>query len=162
MVRPRVALASCILAATIACGERRDSSRSASREAAPGAVRPTSVAESTATARDEWSVSEVVRRLQEAGLVVSDSGEPARRAGIGAGHLLHVSGGALELYLYPTVAARRSASAAIDTVAHRLPSVESPRFIFSGNLIAVLTTPRDVVAERVENVLTSRHNGSGR
>ncbi len=159
---PRGRRASVLLlfvAVTAACGERPGTTRASSHDAAPASARATEVTERAAPGGDAWDLPEVVRRLQEAGLVVSDSGESAHRDAIGAGQLLHVSGGALELYFYPTPTARRRASDAIDTVAHRLPSIETPHFIFSGNLIAVLTTPKEALAERVENVLTARHNG---
>jgi hypothetical protein len=111
-----------------------------------------------ATARDEWNKAEVVKRLTEAGLVVTDSARKARRPGIHVpGELLQVSGSNLELYLYPSAAARQRESAALDTATHGLPSISAPRYIFSGNLIAVQVTPSDRLAEQVENVLMARH-----
>ena len=102
----------------------------------------------------------MVKRLTEAGLVVVDSGRKARRAGLHVeGQLLRVSGSDLEIYLYPNTAARQRESAALDTTTHGLPSAKQPRYIFSGNLIAVHVTPSDRLAERVENALTARHTG---
>lgn len=153
-----------LFAALVGCGSR-ERAGGATPAAASSASRGDSMrmaqhAESVATARDEWNVAEVVRRLEEAGLVVTDSGRSARRAGVEpAGHVLTVSGGTLELYLYPSSQARARASAVLDTATHGLPSIQAPRWIFSGNLIAVLTTPRDLLAERVENVLLARHGG---
>jgi hypothetical protein len=118
-------------------------------------------AESVAAARDEWNRAEVVKRLTEAGLVVVDSGRKVRRAGLHVeGRLLRVSGSDLELYLYPNAAARQRESAALDTTMHGLPSAKQPRYIFSGNLVAVHVTPSDRLAERVENSLTARHTGA--
>ena len=138
----------------------------AGRDSAHGAfardsARASAAAESVATARDEWNKAEVVKRLTEAGLVVVDSARKARRPGLHVqGELLRVSGSDLELYLYPSAAARQRESAAVDTATHGMPSVTQPRYIFSGNLIAVHITPSDRLAERVENVLTARHTGA--
>jgi hypothetical protein len=40
------------------------------------------------------------------------------------------------------------------------PSAQRPRYIISGNLIAIHVTPKEALAERVENVLTARHAGA--
>ena len=162
MRRGRRSIALVLIGAALACGERHGAKAPAQGGTTTAATAPSaSAAESVAAARDEWNVAEVVRRLEEAGLVVSDSGQAARRDRLGAGHLLHVSGGTLELYFYSGTDARRHAEQGIDTTTHGLPSISTPRYIFSGNLIAVLTTPKDALAERVENVLTARHNGGG-
>ncbi|HXY30395.1 MAG TPA: hypothetical protein VEI06_06770 [Gemmatimonadaceae bacterium] len=120
-------------------------------------------AESVAVARDVWNVAEVTKRLTEAGLVVTDSARTSRRPGIGVeGHVLDVSGGRLELYVYPDADARRRESTSLDTTVVGLPALDRPRFIISGNLIAVLVTPKDILAERVELALTARHTGGAR
>ena len=41
-----------------------------------------------------------------------------------------------------------------------VPNAQRPRYIESGNLVAIHVSPRDVLAERVENVLTARHAGA--
>lgn len=106
-----------------------------------------------------WSVQEVVRRLTDAGLVVVDSAQTARHEPLTvSAHVLHVSGGTLELYLYPGAAARERESAKLDTTQVGLPSIYSARYIESGNLIAVLHTPSDRTAERVTNVLEGWHS----
>jgi hypothetical protein len=158
--RSATVLAFLVGAALAACGggggapARRDTAHVAS---ARDSAR-TSAAESVATARDEWNKAEVVKRLTEAGLVVADSARKARRPGLQIeGELLQVSGSDLELYLYPSAAARQRESAGLDTATHGLPSVKAPRYIFSGNLIAVHVTPSDRLAERVENALMARH-----
>jgi hypothetical protein len=141
----------------------RGSERPRAPRAAPSAdsLQRATSAESIATARDLWNKDEVEKRLREAGLVVADSGLTAHRAGLHVpGVRLAVSGSDLELYFYPDAAARRKDSAALDTTGTGLPSIRKPRFIFSGNLIAVHTTAKDLLAERVENVLTARHTGS--
>ena len=103
-----------------------------------------------------------MKRLGEAGLVIADSGRAAHHAGIDVeGALLTVSGSPLELYIFPTAAARAKGSTALDTTsAPTTPPAQRPRYIISGNLIAIQVTPREVLAERVENVLTARHAGA--
>jgi len=107
-----------------------------------------------------WSKSEVVERLTEAGFVVTDSGQSANHEKLRVtGSLLHLGRGELQIYLYPDVAARKRDAAGLDTALRGFPRLDRPRYIESGNLIAILKTPSDRTAERVENVLTSRHAG---
>jgi hypothetical protein len=118
------------------------------------------VAENAAVGRDLWNKAEVVRRLEEAGLVVTDSGKKARNPALKAeGEELGVSGGQLEIYIYPDDAARERDAAGLDTTRKGLPSIYDPKYIVSGNMIAILHTPKDRLAERVKLVLTSRHGG---
>jgi hypothetical protein len=117
-------------------------------------------AESAAVARDLWNKAEVVRRLEEAGLVVSDSGKKAHNPSLKLeGEELGVSGGQLEVYVYPDDATRERDGAKLDTTTKGLPSIYDPKYIISGNLIAILHTPKDRLAERVRLVLMSRHGG---
>ncbi len=140
----------------------------APRDAAPPKIpaadsaRGASAEEARAAVSDEWNKAEVMKRLKEAGLVVTDSGRSVTHAGLhAAGVLLTVSGSTLELYIYPSAEARKRDSAALDTLsAPTLPAAERPRYIVSGNLVAIHFTPKDVIAERVENVLTARHAGA--
>jgi hypothetical protein len=118
--------------------------------------------EDRAAKTDEWNRAEIVKRLGEAGLVIADSGRVAHHAGIEIeGALITVSGSPLELYIFPSAAARAKGSAALDTMPNPAqPPGQRPRYIIAGNLIAILVTPKDVLAERVENVLTARHAGA--
>ena len=111
---------------------------------------------------DEWNRAEIVKRLGEAGLVVTDSGRTAHHAGIDIeGALLTVSGSPLELYIYPSAADRRTHSASLDTIPDPAqPPGQRPRYIISGNLIGIHVTSKEALAERVENVLTARHAGA--
>jgi len=111
---------------------------------------------------DEWNRAEIVKRLGEAGLVVEDSARVVHHPGIDIeGALLTVSGSPLELYIFPTAAARAKGSTALDSTPNPAqPAGQRPRYIISGNLIAIQVTPREVLAERVENVLTARHAGA--
>ena len=118
--------------------------------------------ENRAAQTDEWNRAEVVKRLGEAGLVVTDSGHVVHRAGLTPqGDLIDVSGSTLELYIYPTAAARKQDAAKLDTMPNAtMPPAQRPHFIISGNLIAIHVTPKEALAERVENVLTARHAGA--
>jgi hypothetical protein len=117
-------------------------------------------AESAAVASDLWNKAEVVRRLEEAGLVVTDSRKKAHNSSLKLeGEELGVSGGQLEIYVYPDEAAREGGGAGLDTTRKGLPSIYDPKYIISGNLIAILHTPKDRLAERVRLVLMSRHGG---
>ena len=118
--------------------------------------------ENRAVQTDEWNRAEVVKRLGEAGLVVTDSNHVAHHQGLTReGNLLDVSGSTLELYIYPTGAARKQDAAKLDTVPDpTTPPAKRPRYIISGNLIAIHVTPKEALAERVENVLTARHAGA--
>jgi hypothetical protein len=120
------------------------------------------VEENLAAATDEWNRAEIVKRLGEAGLVVTDSGRVVHHAGVKlAGDLLDVSGSPLEIYVYSSAEARKKDSATLDTMPNPAqPPGKRPRYIISGNLIAIHVTPREVLAERVENVLTARHAGA--
>ena len=110
---------------------------------------------------NEWTRAEVVKRLNEAGLVVSDSNRSVRHVGITVpGFLLDVSDSPLEVYLFPTAAAREKGTKALDTLPPAVPNANRPHYIESGNLVAIHVSPRDVLAERVENVLTARHAGA--
>ena len=154
--------------AVAACGGEKDgAARPSSGTGAAGIAgdatdssQAAAAAESLAVVRDMWNKSEVVRRLEEAGLVVTDSGKKAHQPALHVeGDRLRVSGGDLQIYLYPDAGAREKDLAGLDTTSHGLPNVNNPRYIISGNLIAILHTPRDRLAERVELVLTSRHGG---
>lgn len=115
--------------------------------------------ESLAARTDEWNRAEIVKRLGEAGLVVIDSAREVHHAGLSlAGDLLSVSASPLEIYVYPTAAARANDAAKLDTMPNpRQPPARRPRYIISGNLIAIHMTPKEALAERVENVFTARH-----
>jgi hypothetical protein len=135
------------------------------RHAGPDSAVTSAIAKAEqdrAAKTDEWNRAEIVKRLGEAGLVVEDSGRVAHHRGIDIeGALLTVSGSPLELYIYPTAADRKKSSAALDTtMAATIPPAQRPRYIISGNLIAIHVTPKEALAERVENVLTARHAGT--
>jgi hypothetical protein len=151
-----------VLAAVAGCGDGGGKDNGAV-PAAHGATHPGAAgvpgASTAQPGRAGWSVQEVVRRLTDAGLVVVDSAQTARHEPLTvSAHVLYVSGGTLELYLYPGAAARERESAKLDTTQVGLPSIYSARYIESGNLFAILHTPSDRTAERVTNVLEGWHS----
>jgi ParB-like chromosome segregation protein Spo0J len=157
MKRRAIALATALFA--FACS-RHDAPppKVASADSAVAAKAGASLAEQT----DEWNRAEIVKRLSEAGLVVVDSARAVHHAGLQlAGDLLEVSGSPLEIYIYPTAEGRKKESPALDTMPNPAqPPAQRPRYIISGNLIAIHVTPKEALAERVENVLTARHAGA--
>ncbi len=156
-----------LAASVAACGGKEGSAAHPGSRAAAGggadagAASPGAVtAEKAAITRDVWNKAEVVRRLEEAGLVVTDSGKKVHNAALKLeGEELGVSGGQLEIYVYPDDAARERDAAGLDTTRKGLPSIYDPKYIISGNLVAILHTPKDRLAERVRLVLLSRHGG---
>lgn len=166
--RGALALAALALGVMACGGDGGDAARqggsggAASSDASGSAANTSSAAAAgnAAVAGGEWNKDEVVRRLEEAGLVVSDSGKKAHNPSLKLeGEELGVSGGQLEIYVYPDDAARERAAAGLDTTRKGLPSIYDPKYIISGNMIAILHTPKDRLAERVRLVLTSRHGG---
>jgi hypothetical protein len=148
-----------LFALTIACSNHE--TPAAKRAASPDSARTASAEVARAAETDEWTRAEVEKRLGEAGLVVVDSNRVVHHPGISApGFLLEVSGSPLELYLFPTAADRKRLTASMDTMPPAAPNAQRPRYIVSGNLVAIHVSPRDVLAERVENVLTARHAGA--
>lgn len=148
------------LALVLACTDQPDTPEPASSPS----TTPIGAADAPADSLDRWTKSEVIKRLAEAGLVVSDSGSvepfpPLRNSG----DRLLVSGSELRIYLYEDATRRASASAALDTTTPDLGYAtewrKRPRVILVNNLIALHFTPNDRLAERVDNVLRARHLG---
>ena len=143
--------------AMVACGHG-DAASSRSATASPPRSTPASPIDSAAAARDAWSVPEVMRRVREAGLGITDSGQTVHRPALHeVGHVLHLGQGTLTVYIYPGRGARTRDAAGLDTAVHGLPTLDTPHYIVSGNLVAVLVTPNDATVERVTNALTARH-----
>ena len=167
-------LAALAVLGTVACGgevARQESDTTAhSTGDAPSAnidsIAAVQRAESLATALGVWNASEVVSRLEAAGLVVRDLDRPVTAPGFGMnGTTLAVSGGELVVVLYPSARERIAVTAALDSATAApsgtttSPWARAPRLITSGNLAAVLLTDREQLAERVRNVLSARHAG---
>ncbi|HEX6966387.1 MAG TPA: hypothetical protein VF166_11345 [Gemmatimonadaceae bacterium] len=126
-------------------------------------ARAAMVAESIATARDQWNAAEIAKRLTEAGLVVSNEKKTVHYPGLQhPGELLDVSGNELQIYVYDDQASRRRDTKDLDTTsagAAGLGVPLRPHFIITNNLVALLFTQRGELAERVENALMARHLG---
>ena len=123
-------------------------------------------AESTAAVLDEWNKAEVIKRLSEAGLVVSDRKEGIRHSFLSVpGELLGVSESELQLFIYPSIALREADSRKLEP-ARAAPRDEMvswqqpPHLIVSGKLLAIHLTHSEHLAERVADVLTARHTGA--
>lgn len=162
--RPRAgwgvaAIAAALVACRGAAPPRAADAESGASAASGAPAVPLDAADSAGlTASDAWSVNEVARRLREAGLAVRDSGETIHLDGLSAaGRLLHVGRGTLAVFVYSGRGARARDGAGLDTTLHGLPTLDTPHYIESGNLIAVLHTPDDATVERVTNALTARH-----
>lgn len=99
-----------------------------------------------------------MRRVREAGLAMIDSGQTVHRPDLHeVGHVLHLGRGTLTVFIYSGRGARTRDAAGLDTTLHGLPTLATPHYILSGNLIAILVTPNDATVERVTNALTARH-----
>lgn len=152
---------SAILLSLLALACSAHDSPAAKRAPSPDSARTAGAEVARAAHTDEWTRAEVVKRLDEAGLVVVDSGRTMHHAGITVpGFLLEVSGSPLEVYLFTTAADRTRQTSMLDTMPPSVPNANRPRYIVSGNLVAIHVSPRDVLAERVANVLTARHAGA--
>ncbi|HET7564904.1 MAG TPA: hypothetical protein VFJ96_07910, partial [Gemmatimonadaceae bacterium] len=161
------------LALAVACtshenGESSARTPSVSTPATPGLPHPPSdsaraaiVAESIATARDQWNAAEIAKRLTEAGLVVTDKKKTVHYPGLQQpGELLDVSGNEMQIYVYDDEDARRRDSKNLDTTnagTAALGAPLRPHFIITNNLVALLFTQRGALAERVDNALMARH-----
>ncbi len=157
-------LSAAIVAAACGGGAERgaaDTAASATATGASGAAVATPAPADTCPKYGLWQRCSVEDRLERAGFVLDTAPEPARRAWFATpGVTYRFPNGELEVYIYPTVAARRVASAALDS-ARAAPRGENagyrwpPTLILSGNLLAVLSTPNARLAERVQLALTA-------
>jgi len=146
--------------AVVACGHSEGSSSRAGNTPPQTGIPATAIepADSVALARDAWSVPEVMRRVREAGLAIADSGQTVHRPELHeVGHVLHLGRGTLTVYIYSGRGARTRDASGLDTTLHGMPTLDTPHYILSGNLIAILVTPNDATVERVTNALTARH-----
>ena len=109
-----------------------------------------------------WSQCAVVERLDRAGLAprLDSTATPREDPLTPAGFLVRVGSSELEVYVYPSVAARRSDVARIDTTRYlgytEAVSIQQlPTIIQSANLIAILHSRTDHQRERVGDALTA-------
>ena len=152
----------------LACGD----DRAGDARVASDSSRPTSaIAQQTPSVREEepkqWTPREVAKRLTDGGLVVTDSGRSTVRHSFLAveGRRMRVSGSELQVFIYPDAGSRKADSDRLDPVrvapaTATLDWEAQPHLIASGNLIAVLLTPNERLAERVRLILEAWHAAS--
>lgn len=109
-----------------------------------------------------WAICSFEKRLQQAGFVLRKAGgEPPRRSGLSVLPQAYTLGRAyLEVFIYPDEAALKRDLAGLDTtvVAPREGKNDwgmPPRFIRSGNLIAVFLTSNEQQSERLTLAVTA-------
>ena len=109
-----------------------------------------------------WATCSFEKRLEQAGFVARKSAdEPPRRSGLSVLPQAYTLGRAyLEVFIYPDEAAMKRDLAGLDTtiVAPRDGKNDwgmPPRFIRSGNLIAVFLTSNEQQAERLSLAVTA-------
>lgn len=152
-----------------ACGgdtAREDSSRAVS----PNTAEPTGGATSASTtpgkpacpATGLWAQCAVVERLDRAGLAprLDSTAAPSEAPLTARGFLVRVGNSELEIYVYPTVEARRRDIARVDTMRYlgyteAVSMQQLPTLIQSANLIAILHSRNDHQRERVGDALTA-------
>lgn len=108
-----------------------------------------------------WTRCAVVERLDRAGLAPQVDSAAVQEPGLGVpGFLVRLGRGELEVYLYPDVASRERAQAALDRAKYLeyqnpVSMAEQPTLIVSGNAIAVLHSRNDHQRERVGDAITA-------
>ncbi len=110
----------------------------------------------------EWAVCSFEKRLEQAGFVLRKAGgEPPRRSGLSVAPQAYTLGRAyLEVFIYADETVMKRDLEKLDTtvVAPRGGKNDwgmSPRFIRSGNLIAVFLTSNEQQAERLTLAVTA-------
>jgi hypothetical protein len=109
-----------------------------------------------------WAQCSVIERLDRSGLVPRvDSAARVEEAPLSAsGILVRVGRSEMELYFYPTAAAREADAARLDTTRYvaygtGVPIQTTPTLIQSANLIAILHSRNDHQRERVGDAITA-------
>lgn len=109
-----------------------------------------------------WAICSLEKRLEQAGFVLRRAqGEPPRRSGLNVQPQAYTLGRAyLEVFIYPDEETMKRDLAGLDTtvVAPRGGKNDwgmPPRFIRSGNLIAVFLTSNEQQAERLSLAVTA-------
>ena len=135
-------------------------SAEAGRATAPASNRSDSASPCPRTGR--WAVCSLEKRLEQSGFVLREpEGEIPRRTGFTVQPIVYQLGRArLEVFLYPDETALARDVAGMDTLAVAARGQTNdwevpPRFIRSGNLIAVFLTRNEQQAERVTLAITA-------
>lgn len=154
-----------ILLAVLCCGCGRDEARSPDTvvaTAAPVVAAPADTTRPACPPTGLWAQCSLIERLERSGLVPRvDSSARVEEARLSAaGTLVRVGNAELELYLYPTAAAREAEAARLDTTRYlaygtAVPMQPTPTLIQSANLIAILHSRNDHQRERVGDAITA-------
>ena len=123
---------------------------------APTAAAP-AVTDTTATCpeRGDWQLCSVEKRLERAGLVIERGTEPVRHDFLQVpGVKYETSRAELQVFLYPSEAARARDTDALDTIAvaprgRRLIWRWPATLVTSGNLVAIILSLNERQAERI-------------
>ena len=109
-----------------------------------------------------WVACALVERLDRSGLVprVDSSARVDEPPLTVQGTLVRVGNSELEVYLYPSIAAREADAARLDTTRYiaygaPVPIQPTPTLIQSANLIAILQSRNDHQRERVGDAITA-------
>lgn len=163
----RAAFLTILLGACAGDAARDDSSRAAVATTAQTTAGATAAASGT-TAKPAcpstglWAQCAVVDRLDRAGLAprLDSIAAPTEAPLTARGFLVRVGNSELEIYVYPTVEARRRDIARVDTMRYlgyteAVSMQQLPTLIQSANLIAILHSRNDHQRERVGDALTA-------
>jgi hypothetical protein len=160
-------IASCALAVACGGGDKSAADSAAATIVSAGTVTSDSLGttvDSTAPCprTGRWATCSLEKRLEQAGFVPRKAGgEPPRRSGLSVTPQAYTLGRAyLEVFIYPDEKAMMRDLAGLDTtlVAPRGGKNDwgmPPRFIRSGNLIAVFLTSNEQQAERLSLAVTA-------
>lgn len=133
-------------------------------EASRGSVSSTKSSDSSSPCprTGRWAVCSLEKRLEQSGFVLRKAeGENPRRTGFAVQPIVYRLGRArLEAFIYPDEAALARDVSGMDTIAVAARGQNndweiSPRFIRSGNLIAVFLTRNEQQAERLTLAITA-------
>ena len=153
-----------LLTAVLLCACRRDEARPDSVASAAPTPAPiiTDTGAQTCPATGLWAACALVERLERSGLVprVDSTARVDEPPLTVPGTLVRLGNSELELYLYPSVAAREAAAAMLDTTKYisygaPMPMQPTPTLIQSANLIAVFQSRNDHQRERVGDAITA-------
>jgi len=125
--------------------------------AAMGATGVDSISKCPATGL--WTECSALKRLDQAGLVITRDSAPAQHAGLAKpGLLLHTARGDLQLFFYGDTAARKAAEAGLDRREY-IELTDEPTFknewtiIRAWNMLGLLRVPSQEERERIWNAL---------
>lgn len=153
-----------VVLAVVLCACRQDEARPDSVAAAPPPPAAVGVDSTTPAcpATGLWAQCALVERLDRSGLVprVDSAARVDEPPLTVPGTLVRVGNSELEVYLYPTIAAREADAAKLDATKYLaygapVPIQPTPTLIQSANLIAIFHSRNDHQRERVGDAITA-------